>query len=131
PALEPTTCVTRAAAVAAVDGRGVERTPLAEPHPSLGAHGRGAWTPWLTSLMVLVYNLSMLVTRSTSLPQAASRTVGALNTRFLDVDGGRVAYDVAGTGPVVVMLPGLGDLRQEYRFLAPLLAEAGYRVATA
>jgi pimeloyl-ACP methyl ester carboxylesterase len=81
--------------------------------------------------MVLVYNLSMLVTRSTSLPQAASRTVGALNTRFLDVDGGRVAYDVAGTGPLVVMLPGLGDLRQEYRFLAPLLAEAGYRVATA
>ncbi len=28
------------------------------------------------------------------------------------------------------MVPGLGDLRQEYRFLAPRLLAAGYRVVT-
>jgi pimeloyl-ACP methyl ester carboxylesterase len=43
---------------------------------------------------------------------------------------GRIAYDDAGQGPLVVMVPGLGDLRAEYRFLAPRLVEAGYRVVT-
>ena len=44
---------------------------------------------------------------------------------------GRIAYDDRGKGPLVIMLPGLGDLRQEYRFLAPKLVDAGYRVVTA
>ncbi len=52
-------------------------------------------------------------------------------TRFLERGEGRIAYDVVGAGPLVVMLPGLGDLRQEYRFLVPLLVDAGYRVVTA
>jgi pimeloyl-ACP methyl ester carboxylesterase len=42
---------------------------------------------------------------------------------------GRVAYDVDGTGPLVVLVPGMGDLRQTYRFMAPALRDAGYRVA--
>ena len=41
-----------------------------------------------------------------------------------------LAYDDVGTGPLVLCVPGMGDLRQEYRFLAPRLAEAGYRVIT-
>jgi pimeloyl-ACP methyl ester carboxylesterase len=49
---------------------------------------------------------------------------------FLDVPGGRIAYDLTGEGPLVVCLPGMGDLRAAYRFLAPRLAEAGHRVAT-
>src|SRR5690606_16948675 len=61
---------------------------------------------------------------------AASLRADAPPTEFLELGDGRIAYDVAGEGPLVVMLPGLGDLRQEYRFLAPLLAQAGYRVAT-
>lgn len=52
-------------------------------------------------------------------------------TEFLDVDGGRIAYDVTGSGPLVVLSHGMGDRRQVYRFLAPRLAQAGYRVATA
>jgi pimeloyl-ACP methyl ester carboxylesterase len=52
-------------------------------------------------------------------------------TEFLDVDGGRIAYDVTGSGPLVVLSHGIGDRRQVYRFLAPRLAQAGYRVATA
>jgi pimeloyl-ACP methyl ester carboxylesterase len=52
-------------------------------------------------------------------------------TEFLDVDGGRIAYDVTGSGPLVVLSHGIGDRRQAYRFLAPELAQAGYRVANA
>jgi pimeloyl-ACP methyl ester carboxylesterase len=51
-------------------------------------------------------------------------------TQLIEVAGGRIAYDVAGEGPLVVLAPGLGDLRQAYRFLAPRLVAAGYRVAT-
>ena len=52
-------------------------------------------------------------------------------TEFLDIDGGRIAYDVTGQGPLVVLAHGIGDRRQAYRFLAPMLAQAGYRVANA
>lgn len=51
-------------------------------------------------------------------------------TRYLARPGGRVAYDVAGRGPLVVCAPGMGDVRGVYRFLAPALVGAGYRVAT-
>ena len=50
-------------------------------------------------------------------------------THFLDRPGGRIAYDVAGDGPLVVAVPGMGDLRSAYRVLAPALVDAGYRVA--
>src|SRR5271156_2777920 len=52
-------------------------------------------------------------------------------TEFLDIEGGRIAYDVTGSGPLVVLSHGIGDRRQAYRFLAPRLAQAGYRVASA
>ncbi len=52
-------------------------------------------------------------------------------TEFADIEGGRIAYDVTGQGPLVVLAHGIGDGRQAYRFLAPRLAQAGYRVATA
>jgi pimeloyl-ACP methyl ester carboxylesterase len=51
-------------------------------------------------------------------------------TEFLEHQGGQLSYDVTGDGPLVVLSPGMGDLRQSYRFLAPQLARAGYRVAT-
>ncbi|NHC14004.1 alpha/beta fold hydrolase [Motilibacter deserti] len=49
---------------------------------------------------------------------------------YLDRGTGRIAYDVVGAGPLVVCLPGMGDLRSAYRFLVPQLVEAGFRVAT-
>ncbi len=52
-------------------------------------------------------------------------------TEYADIEGGRIAYDVTGQGPLVVLAHGIGDRRQAYRFLAPRLAQAGYRVATA
>lgn len=42
---------------------------------------------------------------------------------------GRIGYDVAGSGPLVVLVPGMGELRSSYRFVAPALREAGFRVA--
>ena len=35
-----------------------------------------------------------------------------------------------GDGPLVICIPGMGDLRSTYRFLVPTLVAAGYRVAT-
>jgi pimeloyl-ACP methyl ester carboxylesterase len=52
-------------------------------------------------------------------------------TEFLDVEGGQIVYDVTGSGPLVVLSPGIGDRRQAYRFLAPTLSQAGYRVVSA
>jgi pimeloyl-ACP methyl ester carboxylesterase len=51
-------------------------------------------------------------------------------THYLETPGGRIAYDVTGAGPLLVLAPGLGDVRAAYRFLAPHLVRAGYRVAT-
>jgi pimeloyl-ACP methyl ester carboxylesterase len=47
----------------------------------------------------------------------------------LDVGEGTIAYDVTGTGPLVVLAHGMGDSRHSYRFIAPELVAAGYRVA--
>ena len=33
-------------------------------------------------------------------------------TEFLDIDGGRIAYDVSGEGPLVVLAHGMGDNRR-------------------
>ena len=50
----------------------------------------------------------------------------------LSANGGTIAYDdTGGDGPLVVMLPGAGDVRAEYRFLGPVLANGGARVITA
>ncbi|SDU28438.1 alpha/beta fold hydrolase [Jiangella alkaliphila] len=54
----------------------------------------------------------------------------AVHTQFLTRPEGRLGYDVRGAGPLVVSVPGVGDLRSSYRFLAPVLADAGFRVAT-
>jgi len=51
-------------------------------------------------------------------------------TERLDISGHRLAYDVTGQGPLVVLAHGIGDSRHSYRFLAPALAAAGYRVAS-
>jgi pimeloyl-ACP methyl ester carboxylesterase len=52
-------------------------------------------------------------------------------TEYLDIEGGRIAYNEIGSGPLIVLSHGIGDRRQAYRFLAPRLAAAGYRVVSA
>ncbi|MEV6770813.1 alpha/beta hydrolase [Nocardia sp. NPDC051030] len=62
---------------------------------------------------------------------AVSFTQGSQTmTEYIDIDGGRIAYDELGTGPLVVLSHGIGDRRQAYRHLAPLIAAAGYRVVS-
>ena len=50
-------------------------------------------------------------------------------TEFLEIEGGRIAYDVAGEGPLIVLAHGIGDRRQVFRFMVPELVQAGFRVA--
>ena len=64
-------------------------------------------------------------------PQHASFVSTASETYFLAVDGGQIAYDdTGGNGPLILAIPGMGDLRSEYRLLRPGLLQAGYRVVT-
>ena len=51
-----------------------------------------------------------------------------MTTTFLDLDGGKLAVEVAGDGPLVVCSPGLGDTRDAYAPLAAHLINSGYRV---
>jgi pimeloyl-ACP methyl ester carboxylesterase len=52
-----------------------------------------------------------------------------MRVSWLEVEGGRVAYEVSGEGPLVVCVPGMGDVRGVFRHTVPALVEAGYRVA--
>lgn len=52
--------------------------------------------------------------------------------RFLQRDGGRIAYQVIGApdaGPLVVAIPGMGELRSSFDALAAGLTAAGFRFA--
>lgn len=53
-----------------------------------------------------------------------------MTEHILELSGGRIAYSDEGKGPLVLMAPGFGDLKEEYRFLAPRLVAAGYRAVT-
>ena len=59
----------------------------------------------------------------------SSSVPGVGETSYLSCPEGRIGYDVAGAGPLVVLVPGMGDLRAGYRFLAHALRAAGFRVA--
>lgn len=49
----------------------------------------------------------------------------AQETSYLSRPEGRLGYDVAGHGSLVVLVPGMGDLRAGYRLVAPCLACCG------
>lgn len=61
------------------------------------------------------------------LATTAARTATAPLGAALARPGGTLAYDVAGRGPLVVLLPGLGQLRSAYRHLVPELVARGFR----
>ncbi len=55
-----------------------------------------------------------------------------MRTQYLESEEGKLAFsDTGGTGEPVLMFPGMGALRSEYRYLAPRLSEAGYRAISA
>jgi pimeloyl-ACP methyl ester carboxylesterase len=54
-----------------------------------------------------------------------------VQTRFFRRSEGTLALsDYEANGELVLMLPGMGALRSEYRYLAPRLSEAGYHAVT-
>lgn len=71
------------------------------------------------------------LTLATAIPAGAEQAPATAATQFLKLPGGQIAYDDSGgTGSLVICVPGLGDVRGQYRFLAPRLAAAGFRVVT-
>ena len=55
-----------------------------------------------------------------------------MQTNYFKRPQGSLAYsDYGGSGELVLMMPGMGALRSEYRFLAPVLKEAGYHAVAA
>ena len=62
---------------------------------------------------------------------ASAQDAAASQTRYLVTGAGTIAYDdTGGAGPLVVALPGMGDLRGQHRHLRSYLVKAGYRVVT-
>ena len=84
-----------------------------------------------TKLISAALVSTVLGTASAPAPAAQTEISSAAETRFLTVDGGRIAYDdTGGNGALILAIPGMGDLRSEYRLLRPALRHAGYRVVT-
>lgn len=65
------------------------------------------------------------MTTSTSPAAAFAR----LDVHHLDRPEGRIAYRVTGDGPLIVCVPGMGEIAASYRHTVPALREAGFRVA--
>ncbi|MCB8877917.1 alpha/beta fold hydrolase [Acidisoma silvae] len=65
------------------------------------------------------------VTAATAVPAEMRPTLQ------MKVGSGAIAFDdTGGSGPLVIAVPGMGDVRNEYRYLTPYLIGACYRVVT-
>ena len=54
-----------------------------------------------------------------------------METKFFERPEGKLAYtDYGGDGDLVIMMPGMGATRAEYRFLAPAVRDAGFHAVT-
>lgn len=90
--------------------------------------------PWRTASAAVAAGAGALTLGAAfSAPVVASANASTpasprAHTRFLDRDEGAIAYDDEGSGPLVVLVPGMGDVRATYRFLKPALVTAGFRV---
>lgn len=72
-----------------------------------------------------------LATPDSSAPDVTPRAADKRPTLQMKVGRGVIAFDdTGGGGPLVIAVPGMGDLRGEYRYLTPYLNAAGYRVVT-
>jgi pimeloyl-ACP methyl ester carboxylesterase len=82
------------------------------------------------ALTHLSIGASIMASVHTGAPIAEMPPVAA-TTRYMGVGENRIAFDDSGgTGALVLAIPGMGDLRSQYRALKPLLQQAGYRVVT-
>lgn len=82
---------------------------------------------WRSLRMLALVGVAFTGCATANLDQRGSM----MTTQFLERPGGIVAFDdTGGSGPLVIGVPGMGDLRGEYRYLTPHLVRAGYRVVT-
>lgn len=65
----------------------------------------------------------------TSPNDTAAAAFARLGIHHLRRPEGRVAYRVTGEGPLVVCVPGMGEIAAAYRYTVPALRAAGFRVA--
>lgn len=90
--------------------------------------------PRTAALALVASGLGLQTSRSRDGASLASDLTAELDTvprRALAGPDGTVAYEDRGEVPLIVLAPGLGDLRQSCRFLAPRLADAGPAVWSA
>src|SRR3954451_19969166 len=68
----------------------------------------------------------------TMLANGISLLVMSSDIQHISRPEGRIAYEIVGNAdaPVVVLVPGMGDLRSTWRDVVGPLAQAGYRVAS-
>lgn len=73
--------------------------------------------------------LGMLLALITAAGAAHANSMpSALATQYLVQPGGRIAYDdTGGTGAAVLAVPGIGEMRGQYRYLRQAMAGAGLR----
>lgn len=85
----------------------------------------------MTSSSINTFVSTSPVLAGTSALPASANSARNNTTQFLQVETGHIAYDdTGGSGPLVIALPGMGDVRSQYRYLRPHLSQAGYRVVT-
>jgi pimeloyl-ACP methyl ester carboxylesterase len=87
---------------------------------------------WIAGLLLLVVGLDFWrrpVSYYNEWMFVSDRLAGVEN-REMTVDGHRMHYEVEGPagGPAVVLVHGLGGRAEDWRYLAPRLAKAGFRV---
>jgi alpha-beta hydrolase superfamily lysophospholipase len=58
---------------------------------------------------------------------ARSSAPCAIDTRSVPIAGGTIAYNVAGSGPTVLLIHGLFADKEQWNALACKLVDAGYR----
>jgi pimeloyl-ACP methyl ester carboxylesterase len=80
----------------------------------------------------LAATLAIVASSATFASEAIPARIDAAKvTHILKLDDGEISYDdTGGTGPAVICVPGIGDLRGQYRFVAPIFVAAGFRVIT-
>jgi pimeloyl-ACP methyl ester carboxylesterase len=78
---------------------------------------------------ILAASLVIGATLAASAPDAGANPTPSVH--WMKLHDGLIAFDDSGgNGPIIICVPGLGDLRQQYRFLAPRLESKGFRVIT-
>jgi len=90
---------------------------------------RVVWIALLVSLLVVIGFLLRPVSYFNALIYLKEDFSG-ISSRYVRVDGYRVHYLVEGpaTGPVIVLVHGLGSRAEDWLNLAPYLVKAGFRV---